>query len=303
MSRVAIIVLALLLASLAPGNPEASFVEAPIYRAERVLFSRQVRLRNRQGQYRLDFVQLRPQGNRGAIFQIYLREPTVYYSFSRPLDSFLDLQVNGIALKWLEPRTESFSCWQRGEQAGVDLALNFDGARVLLSFCMRRDSPVLWAKVTPQAGGTVRTAQLSLFAVPSGMVPGQLSEGYQRIAIHAEGQREQGDEAWVLPAGIDYLVLTDEALEPGQREGTIGPCYVVFDATAAERGLLEMRNSYRLTLTFQLDPSKVFAFGVWESSRPYANADFLELLDASRAAFSLSEVVTEGEPRGSGEAP
>jgi len=65
------------------------------------------------------------------------------------LVTWLKIKVNGIDFRKLPIKKEDVKLWQDKEKRGFELALNFDGAKMLLRLYMRPGSGVLWGELLP----------------------------------------------------------------------------------------------------------------------------------------------------------
>ncbi|MCK5844106.1 MAG: hypothetical protein KAG97_05315, partial [Victivallales bacterium] len=75
---------------------------------------------------------------------------------------------------------------------------------------------------------------------------------------------------------------------PSSENRAMGPCFITFDPAVTQNILLNMRNAYRVSIKFDLEPDfKKFAFGFWESSRKYSISEFQKILNTQKSDFAI----------------
>ena len=258
-----------------------------------------VRIRNRANNYLFHIIQRKAGQNTPSMLQIMLREPTLWFSYSAPLENFLYITVNGIRHDRLELNNIPLEVWKDKESgnAGVTMKMNFDGAKILLRFYMRPNSPVLWGKIlpAPDSAEKIETIKVMFQAVPALVVGGQYLEGiYHRQAISPVQTYGMKNELQALSPDDVFFIFQDEEFQPGnygkyKREIPIpGPCYLTYGVAEVAKGTLDMRNSYLVIVNLDLEPDfKEFNFGIWESAQQYMNADFMAYFKKNYADFKL----------------
>ena len=276
-------------------------LEGP-YNTQQFSFSRNIIFSNGHNRYTLVFVQNKATETSAPRTSMYLHGPTLYGSFSRPTD-FARLTVNGIPFSRLEPRAEDIRLWKDGKNAGADISLNFDGARLILRFYMREDSPVLFGSVRRAENSVTpfQTAILQFHAVPSGLTYGKdrkivwQGEDFAREAVTAKRTILADEKAVPLSPEDCYFILQDSrnngVLKPEQKDNreNIGPCFLTCDLSkGVERSDLLIRRSSTVVFTFRLCPEQwEFRFGVWQHKNRHSNSEFRTLFEKTRSAFLL----------------
>jgi len=280
----------LLYSLVAFSDVDSAFVGTSVYQQDKLIFKKQVRISNNLNTYRIDFLQFQPTLKKGPNFQVRLREPTVWFSFSRPLGGFINIRINDINLSELEPKENNLKLWKKKNEAGVDVFLNFNGVGMILSFFMKAGSPVLWATLASATTSIekINSVSLSVFAVPSIVVSGKTTAIYQRVFFGPSDNFNQKNSIQEIPKRNNYLVLADEKFQPSSESKAAGPCFIAFNPKAAERISLNARNYYKVSLSFTMKPDfNIFSFGVWESEKKYSNQDFLKMLKENITHFTI----------------
>lgn len=251
---------------------KAQLIQYPVYAPQTVENYRAVCIQNDLNRYVIKLVETKPQGENPGKFQIRLREPSPFFNFSRPINDFLQIKVGSLPLHKLSPNLDAISFWNREKESGFTLPLNFNGKKYSLSFSMREDSPVLWARFTAPKDFSEQM-EITLQAVPSALIVGQWI-GYSRFAKTAR-KEIRGAGKFPLNAEDLYVILSDDDLAVGKKldkKGTaVGPCLIVWksdDTSASVEGL----NQY--IVKFLLQAQKQIEFGIWESKRKFTDAEF-----------------------------
>ena len=270
-----------LTASMTKAGPDAAAMQAeiinyPVYRPETVADSRCVRLKNGHNDYVLKFVEQKPEGNRAGVFQIRLREPCAYHSFSRPIQDFIRIRSGKIRMEKLSPDLSLLKVWNETEKSGVTLPLNFAGTKYELSFWVTNNSPVLFGRLKA-SDGVLGDVEIQLNAVISSFRGIHAKDVYERRAISNTGSWKADRRPRTLSEGTSYLILSDERLQPDRAKKCNGPCYVQWDSRSLRTGSLTMQNDYhtRISLIPRTE-SEAFDFGLLECKKPRTNAEFLE---------------------------
>lgn len=251
---------------------KAQLISYPVYAPQTVENYRAVCIQNDMNRYVIKLVETKPQGEKPGSFQIRLREPTVFFSFSRPINDFLQIKVGNLSLQKLSPNLDAISFWNREKEAGFTLPLNFNGKKYLLSFSMKEEFPILWSKLTPPEDSSDQM-EITIQSVPSALIVGQW-KGYSRFAKTAQ-KEIRGAGKFALTAEDRYVILSDDDLAVGKKldkKGTaIGPCLIAWksDSTSAAIESLE-----QYIVKFHLQSKKQIEFGLWESKRKYTDAEF-----------------------------
>jgi hypothetical protein len=254
----------------------AEIINYPVYRPETVADSRCVRLKNGHNDYVLKFVEQKPEGNKAGVFQIRLREPCVYHSFSRPVQDFIRIRSGKIRMENLSPDLSRLKVWNKTEKSGVTLPLNFAGAKYELSFWITNDSPILFGRIK-SSSGVLGDVEIQFNAVISAFRGIRAQNVYERRAVSNTGIWKADRLTRKLPEGTSYLILSDERLQPDREKKCNGPCYVQWDSGSLRIGSLTMPNDYhtRVNLIPRAE-SEAFDFGLLECKKPRTNAEFLE---------------------------
>ena len=273
--------------SLQAAPVKAQLIRYPVYAPQTVENYQAVCIQNDMNRYVIKLVETKPQGEKPGSFQIRLREPTVFFSFSRPINDFLEIKVGTLSIRKLSPNLDAISFWNREKEAGFTLPLNFSGKKHLLSFSMKEDSPILWSKLTAPEDSSDQM-EITVQAVPSALIVGQW-KGYSRFAKTAR-KEIRGAGKFPLKAEDQYVILSDDDLAVGKKldkKGTaVGPCLIAWkpDNTSAS---IESLDQY--IVKFHLQAKKQIEFGLWESKRKYTDPEFKNYFETWKKAVSISK--------------
>jgi hypothetical protein len=253
--------------------PQSEIISYPIYKPETVADSRCVSLSNDLNRYVLKFIEFHPGGRNPGSFEIRLREPSVYYSFSRPISDFINLQVDSLPMRKLSPDFKAMTLFQDEQQAGVTMPLNFGGKRILLHFYVRSGSPFLFGRIENPSGkelGCVQVVFKACISKFAGHKP-----VYQRQAQSAARQLSQQPEPQNLQPDDQYLILADEKIQPPADPDAVGPCLLQWSHAEVQKGTLKLQNQYQTRIEFELKSAfQKFEFALLESKRPRSNQEF-----------------------------
>lgn len=264
-----------LASSAVAASSRAELINYAVYRPETVEQHRAVQIDNRHNRYVIKLVEQKPMGMTPGNFTIRLREPSTYFSFSRPLIGFLDIRLGELSVQRLCPDFSTLEVWQETASAGARMQLNFGGSRLLLDFSLRDDSPLLWITVRRLDPGEL-PVQLQVNMVISAMTGGKWS-GYDRRARSAVRQLEARPQEYTLTAEDRYLILYDEKLQPGlaSQENCMGPCVLTWNPTNFVEASLSLQDSYHNSANFRMTPStEAGTIALWESSKARSLAEF-----------------------------
>lgn len=275
MRRLATWLLCLAVGGQAADAVRSALIRYPVYRPETVEESRAIQLDNRHNRYVVKLVEQKPAGMTPGNFTIRLREPSTYFSFSRPLIGFLDIRLGELSVQRLCPDFAALECWQEANAAGARLPLNFGGTRLMLEFRLQDDSPLLWIDVR-RLDPDPRPVRLQVSMIISAMTGGKWT-GYDRRARTAARHLEANPKPYPLTAADRYLVLYDEKLQPGQsdQDNCMGPCLLAWQPADFDEASLALQDSYRNSATFRLAPQADSAsIAIWTGSKPRTLAEF-----------------------------
>ena len=262
-------------------------IQYGIYQPETINDYRAVQLHNGFNNYVVKLVQTKAMGNQPGKFEIRLREPTVYYSFSRPIDDFIRIKVGTIQLITLEPDLKDLQIWQRDGKAGFDMPFNFDGKKFTLTLYLREDSPVLWGRWQGASDVNV-PVEISFNLVVSGFDPSKFEGVYERRADTSSRVIEMNSSPQPLTPADSRLIFFDEKFQPGKlpNKNSVGPCFLTWQWNTVETAQLWLNNYYHTSVTVQLKPeSPNFNFGLCESKTARTNAEFMDYFKTNQAGF------------------
>ena len=138
------VIVAGLAAVLSAGPVNVELKKGAMYRPDTKLFWRNMTFSNGLGRYQMSLSVAKPVGNKPQFTALGFNGGG--FGFCDRARAF-DLVVNGISLRDLNFTADHFSLWNDGENKGVEIKMNFDGAKVVTRFYMRPDSGVLWCRL------------------------------------------------------------------------------------------------------------------------------------------------------------
>ena len=217
------------------------------------------------------------------------------YGFCPLTKSFL-LDINGISLRKLNVKAEDVQPWKDGSNAGIKIALNFDGCKYDVIFYMRPDSPVLWGMVKPSANTLEDAEKIS---VRFTCIPSILARKNKApVWGGPEYGREIVTNARTYPAAAKVYPLakddTDFIFRDTKFDGSAadrskgqGPVWLQIDQTNILKGQIRSVNEWTNWINIDLNPAmKEFKFALWQQQTPISNAAFDAKLKAEKAAFT-----------------
>ena len=262
------------------------------YRPERFCFARHAIIGNPLNYYSLAVVQTKGNSEKPQENAFSLSSGN-RFSFSGPTEDFLKMTVNGFAMKFVNVSEDMFSEWKEEGRGGVDMKINFDGAKIIFRWHMRGDSPVLWCTVSPAPDGIepVKSATLKLSWIQSAIAytPERQTlweNAYAREAVTATRTMTQKSGNQELAPDDRYLILRDAIFDGSTPEKGVGPCFIVLDFKEVDKAFLTMGNTVWGNLAVELKPGfSSFTFGLWQHKVPRSNAAFMEQFEKNRQAF------------------
>ncbi len=287
-------------AALAAGTLQAAppTVKQSIYNGwgqDQMALRENITLANDHNFYTITLAQWKPKGNQGPQTQFWLFEPRTYNGFSRPIMDFVRLEVNGISEIKLQPKKEDIRTWRNNGRAGADITLNYDGAKIIMSWYLRPDSPVLWCSIKPAPDTLepVKSIQLKISAIPSKLAKGEKggviwNNGYQRQAVTPARTIEQDEKAVSLTSADSWVILQDGKFDGSGKDKGDGPCVIVPGYENAVSTTLNLQNCWINGLNIQIKPDfKEFQFGLWQQKNPLTNADAAKMLKEKAEQFQI----------------
>lgn len=261
-----------------------------VYQPERYAVRQGATLSNQFCKYEFFLVQSKSNGKNAPRTQLWLQAGQFGFS---PLVDFLKLTVNGIALDKLPVKAEDLQPWQDGKNAGAELKLNFDGAKVVLRMFLRPDSPVLWCSLIPakDSAEPVQNISAEITAIPSLLLKKNnqvvWNGGYNRMAVTPARTIEQNPQRVPLTPQDTMITLQDKASDGSSPEKGQGPCWISLNHDALAEAALRVNDDWTSAVYLTLKPDmKEFQFGFWQQVPRISNADFAKKLAAEKAAFT-----------------
>lgn len=289
MKKFILFTLAVLTAATTFAQVRSSVQKATVYKQERYSVRRSAAINNPLNNYMFTLLQTKPMDGKAPSTQLWL--VAHHFGFS-PLINFLNITVNGYNNSVIIPREKNLTAWNENGKAGIDLKLNFDGAKVIIRLYMRENSPVLWGKIMPAKDSIVpiKSIKLHFSAVVSILAKVNKriawNKVYDRVAITPARTLKQQNKLQKLTPADTCLVLQDNKYDgsgPGKGQG---PVMIILDHKAVKTANLEMRNSWTTRLYIELKPDfKEFDFGLWQQKPVISNKAFAEKLKKEKAAF------------------
>ena len=249
------------------------------------------RLSNKSNSYVIYYQWVKPTAKTEPEFMIGMPEPVFWYNFENR--GFMDITVNGVKSKNIEPL--STKVWNESERSGIDTLFNFDGIKLTLRFYLRKDSPVLWGELIPDAANqsAIKEMKVIFNCKPSMVVSGQLEGIYEReLVTPARTMKQETPSHWhPLTSGDEYIIFTDLKFQPGPKdEKSQGPCFVRADWTNVQSAQVWFGNEYAAHPEYTINPeSSNFRFGLFESKKRYNNKEFIEMVKKQSAEFSFNK--------------
>ena len=275
----------------AENAPVASKVgKTYVYQPEKYAFAQAADIYNTHNKYGFIIVQSKPVGDKPPRTSFWLSVGQMGFS---PLVNFLKITVNGVPNADIVPRIEDFVPWKEKDLAGCEAKFNFDGAKLILRFWMRPDSPVLWASLRPAPDSVeeITSIKVNICALVSILAKENKkvlwTNAYEREAVTPARTLTQRTKAWELTPQDTYLVLQDRKFDGSSEEKGQGPVMVLLDYDNVVKADLALRNEWTTDMFIVLKPDfKEFKFGLWQQKPRISNAAFAEKLKAEKAAFS-----------------
>lgn len=289
MKKFILFTLAVLTSAAAFAQVRSSVQKATVYKQERYSICRSASINNPLNNYIFTLLQAKPIDGKAPRTQLWLAAHNFGFC---PLTNFLNMTVNGYNNAVIMPREKDMTAWNKNDKAGMDLKLNFDGAKVILRLYMRDKSPVLWGSIMPAKDSIVpiRKIRLQFSAIVSILAKVKKSVAwskvYDRMAITPARTLKQQNKQWKLTPADTYLILQDNKYDgsgPGKGQG---PVMIILDHKEVKSANLEMRNNWTTRLHVELKPDfKEFKFGLWQQKPVISNKAFAEKFKKEKAAF------------------
>lgn len=293
MKKTLILALGFAAIALSAATPAASTMgKARVYRPERYAFAEKTDIYNGENRYTFTIVQSKPSGTQAPRTQFWLAAPKNGFS---ALVNFFKMKVNGIDYSNLTPRPNDMKLWKNGTSAGCEVKMNFDGAKFILRFYMREDSPVLWGSIRPAEDSVedVETAEITFSALVSHLAKNAnkqvvWSDAYERMAITPARTLMQRRPAYLLTPADTRLVLQDKKFDGSAPDKGEGPVMIILDHNGVEKAELFLRNEWTTSLCLKLKKDfKEFRFGLWQPTTRVSNAGVAGKLKKEAAKFTL----------------
>jgi len=207
--------------------------------------------------------------------------PVNLSGFSRR--DFTWLLVNGIDSRQLEPK--KYEIFKSGDRAGVRVHYNFDGVKMIQTFQIGDDSPLLemiWTRSGEADQEEIKTIRLHFNVMPC--IAAQKSDSYDREVVTARGVSENPGRVRrkrrKLDARDGWLILQDAKYQAGSHPRAAGPVLLVPDWRGVSSGNISFGTHQNVFADFTLDPgAKSWRFGLLDSDKKRSNRQFREFVD------------------------
>ena len=299
------VIVAGLAAVLSAGPVNVELKKGAMYRPDTKLFWRNMTFSNGLGRYMMSISVAKPVNNKPQTAVLGFNGGG--FGFCDKARAF-DLTVNGISYRDLNFSAENISLWSEGDNKGVEIKMNFDGAKVVTRFYMRPDSGVLWCRLYTAADTVepVQSVKFNATCLPSTLakINGkvQFHKIYQRkaktpikeySAKHSHQKIAPLDSSFIfydtLYDGTPFTPTKDKAANEKNDKG-FGPCMFISDHKSATKSELVLRNDWTVSLlmTFGND-FKEYNFGYYNSAVRTKNDVFFKNVETNKAAFTLKK--------------
>ena len=265
MKKSILIALAALSAATMFAQVSSSVKPCVVYRPERFSIRQGATINNPQNSYRFSLIQTKPDNNNAPRTQFWLAAENFGFC---ALINFLNIKVNGYNNSEISPKASDLTAWQKKDKAGMDLKLNFDGARLTLRLYMRKDSPVLWGKIIADKNSIepIKTIRVRFSTIVSILAKVNKKVAfwnvYERMAITPARTLTQQKKAIQLTPADTYLVLQDNKFDGSGEDKGQGPVMIILDYKAVKNAKLELDNRWTTCVDLDLKPDFTeFEFG------------------------------------------
>lgn len=237
--------------------------------------------RNRSTNYVITFRYTNPTPEKAPSVVAGMPQPVNLAGFSRR--DFTWLEVNGIDSRSLEPK--KYEIFNTKECSGVNVHYNFDGVKMIQTFQVRDDSPLLemrWRRGEKTPPGALASLKLHFNIMPC--ISGQKSDSYAREVVTARGVSENPDRVrrkrrkWDAQDG--WLILQDAKYQAGTHPAAAGPVLLIPDRRGVSSGTVSFGTHQNIFADFTLDPrAGSWSFGMLDSDKKRSNREFREFVD------------------------
>lgn len=255
-------------------------------------YNKQAEIAGDKNYYQINLLQNKPDKNGKTSTFINLSAPRQEFGFGRAPINFLNLTVNGIQLRSIQPRDEDFKVWNRNDLAGTTFTLNFDGAKVILDAFMKKGSPLLFLtfRQPEKQLEPIRSININISLIISRLLTKNnitIWEGiYERRAQTAVRTLGQQKEKYDLTEKDGYIIFSDVKLDGSGKDKGFGPSFLLFDMNGVQNAKLSLGNSWENNVSFTLKPDfKEFRIAIWQQKNAITNQDFISLFEKEKDSF------------------
>lgn len=295
--KIAFLLLAALLTLPGIAQVQTSRQPIKVYQPEKYVFSHGVSIYNTQNRYDVYLTLTKPEGAKPPKFDLRLFAGEFGFN---PLIQFLGIKVNGIPLEKINAAADDIQEWRGKNRAGAEIKLNFDGAKYILLFYMRDDSPVLWASLKPAPDSVEETEklELSFSMIPSKLIledkqPVWGGKGlYAREVVMPTRTISQRKDSYQLTPQDCEFTFRDAVLDGSAADKSkgMGPCWLQMETAPVANGILHLQDYWTTNMILTMKPDmKEFRFALWQRKAPLSNADFAKMRKEQAAAFQRKE--------------
>jgi hypothetical protein len=268
-----------------------------IWGALKIGYRKHVNIANTLNSYPLGYVQWKSYQEKPPHLQLRLHGPTPYGNFSRPINSFFKMKVNGIKLGNLYPKDDDVKIIKNKETGygGCTIKQNYNGAKLIFNWYMRPDSPVLWLSIKPAKDSLtpVKSATINITVMPSTIAKNEKNKviwagAYERQAISPSRLINQSKKAVILTPEDNYLIFQDTKFDGSGPGKGAGPCFLCLSHQGIKKAVLNLQNSWLTNLTLELEPDfSEISLGFWQQRDPLSNTDFAKLFKSKQMLFEM----------------
>lgn len=292
-------------ALLTAGPVNVQLRKGAIYRPDTKLFWRNMTFSNGLGRYQINLSVSKPVGNKAQAATMGFAGGGFGFC---DLAAAFELTVNGISFRKLNYTAENMSLWSNGDEKGVEIKMNFDGAKVVARFYMRPDSGVLWCRLYRAADSVepINKVRFSATCIPSNLAKKngkvQFHNIYGRqVKTPLKTYKARHPHQKISPLESSFIFYdsmydgspfkpTKNKLENEKNDKGFGPCMFISDHKNMKKGEIIVRNDWTNTIILEFgNDFKEYNFGYYNSPVRTKNDAFFKRVADKPAAFTFKK--------------
>lgn len=283
------------------SKPMAMETSRFVYKSDNYDFNRHFSIANDMNRYVVSILQSKNNHKRPPSLSFSVSEPSGALSRHGPI---FRLTINGISNDRLVISDDKVKRWvnDKGDQAGYEIQLNFDGVRMALRFFMDSRSPLLFCELS-HLDDSIEELKSAVIQVHACVALSKDAKNrwsfkpYAREIVTPKRviAKMSRTETPLLPDET-WLIIRDAIYDGSEAGKGNGPAYLIFDGTKVSKATVKNSVYQPVTLELKPDFGKI-TMGFWKNAKRFSNSEFADYVKNNDLSPPDTRRATPPHPR------